>query len=119
MPHLPAEEAPGSPPLGQLMGRLAARVAVTLWRLVQAHQIVQEIYLSSTGANNCLVHKSLQALLSAAAWYAGAPFRLNQWLTMMHSVICEGLTPRDSERQTLGRCSLAGVASDIAVRQHI
>ena len=54
MPHLPAEEAPGSPPLGQLMGRLAGRVAGTLWRLIQAHQIVQEVHLSSTGANNCL-----------------------------------------------------------------
>ena len=33
-PHLPAEEAPGSPPLGQLMGRLAGRVAAALWRII-------------------------------------------------------------------------------------
>ena len=49
MPHLPAEQASGSPPLGQLMGRLAGRVAVALWRLVQAHQIVQKVHLSSIG----------------------------------------------------------------------
>ena len=80
MPHLPAEEAPGSPPLRQLVGRLAGRVAVTLWRLVQAHQIIQKVHLSSMGVTTasstnlpagtaqrfCLVcRRSIQATLLA------------------------------------------------------
>ena len=65
MPHLPAEEAPGSPPLRQLMGRLAGRVALALWRLVHAHQIVQEVHLSSTGVSIFSSKIPLQALLRA------------------------------------------------------
>ena len=86
MPHLPAEEAPGSPPLGQLMGRLAGRVAVIFWRLIQAHQIVQEVHLSSTGVTmaSCSTYCRLMLLLGMQG-----PLLGNTILTGKHSVACE------------------------------
>ena len=63
MLYLPAEEATGSPPLGQLMGRLAGRVAATLSCLIQAHEIIQEVHLTSTGVTLALYKRPLPALL--------------------------------------------------------
>ena len=120
MPHLPTEEAPSSPPLGQLMGRLAGRVAVTLWRLIQAHQIIQEVNLSSKGVTiaSCRGHCRLMLLLGMQALLSGSII-----LTGKHNITCE--VPDCFYREKLQETrrstgdSPAGFAGKGAVRQDI